>query len=610
MCFMLQGGFAALIIYKYTSNRIYSIIGSIFASTSIIMTFRMFGHTALAGHFIILVTIYIYIMEKEIDSKVKKIVLWSLVCSCAMLIHPYFICMVGVILLGNSIRTLISNKKDWMFSIIRFIIPTIITTVFFYIVGGFQNIAGGKIEGGMLGEASLNLNGFFNPFDKSSIFSGFNSAPISFAMEGLNYLGVGIICLLPFIVIVIVKYLKSKDNKNKKETVIPIVIMVMILFVLSISPKVYFGSTLIFNYTVPDTIYSIWNIFQSTGRLIWPVYYATSFACIISLYKVIKKNKFSLLILTMLLLLQMFEYKDYFYNLYTDFRSEYNSESSVELKNTLWDDIFDKCGNVMFIYPYEINKTLPFMIKGTTEDLNLNAAYLARCPMNNLLDYTSSKYDSLIHGEVDNDTAYVFITNGIERQAIESLPLDSYDLSYIDNYLVLTAKGVIDSNEYKEEISKSKTSISEYCEDLNLKSNEVLYTYSTLGGMCYFNDEIIGCFRKIGLFKTNKVDYVWDKCYISCISNDGLRFENIDSNPLEIEFDEFEIKTCTGESANNGTYDWFNAGLIKNGSTIWRTNSTIVCIIYNEETKMIQSITWFNSDQEYAGYTMNFENVN
>lgn len=230
-CFSLQGGFAGLILKKYIDNNIYCIFGSVFGSLSSIMITRLFGHSALAGQFIILMAIYLYIIEEDFSKEVYRILSWNALCVLCIFIHPYFIGMIGIMLLGSCIRKSFYSIKNIGYSIFTFFSSVFITLIVFYIIGGFQNLSGGNLDGGQLGQASMNLNGFINSMGVAGFFNKLSYGDILFPAEGYNYLGIGIISLLPFVVIYIIKYLINKENKNKAKVVVPVVIMFLLFLI-------------------------------------------------------------------------------------------------------------------------------------------------------------------------------------------------------------------------------------------------------------------------------------------------------------------------------------------------------------------------------------------
>jgi hypothetical protein len=111
MSFALQGGIASLIFRKYTDKYLIFGVSSLFLIFSPIMIDRMYGHTALAGHWILLLAIAVWVYRDRIQKhKTFEIVIWSFICSLSVLIHPYFTVMVFVLLAGYLLQDYLKYK--------------------------------------------------------------------------------------------------------------------------------------------------------------------------------------------------------------------------------------------------------------------------------------------------------------------------------------------------------------------------------------------------------------------------------------------------------------------------------------------------------------------
>lgn len=105
--FIMQGGIAALIAGKYTKNycAIGSVSGILVLSSTVLQ--RMFGHTALAGQWIILLGIYVWICNIENDR--KRIWIWNALLVLAVYVHMYFVPMILSMAFFDSLRKKITG---------------------------------------------------------------------------------------------------------------------------------------------------------------------------------------------------------------------------------------------------------------------------------------------------------------------------------------------------------------------------------------------------------------------------------------------------------------------------------------------------------------------
>ncbi len=282
LCFILQGLFSALLLQKYlchkdgTVNRIQVVIGSMFFVLAPIMLRRMFWHTSLAAHWMILLALLFYVYHDEWFAKLWKCaVCWGLMGILCASVHLYFIPMCGVILLGFLARDFLQNKKTGrlVVSLLSYMISAFLGI---WILGGFSSDMLDGAPG--LGYYSFNLNGFMNPQEWSAFFSDLNHYADG-QYEGFAYLGVGILILLAvevcgymydFIMTVVNGKIQRKPWLAKH--IITVVIFTLTVL-MSASHELSFGKCLIFKVPLPAKIESLWAIFRASGRLIWPAVY-------------------------------------------------------------------------------------------------------------------------------------------------------------------------------------------------------------------------------------------------------------------------------------------------------------------------------------------------
>lgn len=274
LCFILQGYWAAKILREYSVGRMQTIIGSIFFILSPIVIEKMFRHTALGGHWIILVSIYLFVRHKKIyNDGWRDAVWWGGIGVLLVAIHLYYLPMCGAFLCGYILCSVLKERRIR----IRFLLPGVAFAagVFAtaYILGGFSSQADTEAEG--LGEYSFNLNGFFNSKGYSRILESLPTYQDG-QYEGFAYLGLGMFVLL-FLggVYMAICIVRRSIDKSKDFKIYGIVYLLMTagLILFAASPEVSFNDKLIFQYPHSSTLYHYWSIFRSSGRVIWPVCY-------------------------------------------------------------------------------------------------------------------------------------------------------------------------------------------------------------------------------------------------------------------------------------------------------------------------------------------------
>lgn len=271
ICILLQGYWSFKIFEERLDSPLKSFLGSLFFITTPLLLSWRFIHGGLSAHFLILwsFSYYFPIKEGRIDLPLKNI---TFILFLSSLIQPYFLPMIyGIFFVFIWLKRNQINKIKLLFSIT---FPIMISIFGLYLAGHFKATSAQDPWG--FGYYNTDLLSFINPMETSLFIPGF---PMRDGQhEGFAYLGLGIIVLILY-------YLKlfSKDQiKNGIRENKEISILLIAFFIYS------FGSTfsiLGWKFLSISKLYwiigPIKNIFRSSGRFIWPVYYSLIFSILL-----------------------------------------------------------------------------------------------------------------------------------------------------------------------------------------------------------------------------------------------------------------------------------------------------------------------------------------
>ncbi|MEE3342916.1 MAG: DUF6311 domain-containing protein [Bacilli bacterium] len=373
-CYILQALTSSKIIKKYTDSKLLTILISILFIYSPIMIFRMFYHTSLCSHWLILISLSTLFLYEEYEKNKKIYITWMIISFLCSTIHIYLLAMCGIILIGYILLDILNTKKITK-SIKLLITYLVIATITTYIFGGFHNIS--KIDNEGLGYFSFNLNGFLNPLDWSSYTK--TLPMIEGQYEGFAYLGLGLLILIAIsVVLLIITLIKDRNKLIKyKNLSISLLFISIICIIFALSPKAYYGDKLLYNLKLPNFINDIWGIFRSTGRFIWPVVYIITICSLIIIIKRLSFKK-AVIILIICLYIQITEIGETLSNTY-DYYTFLNSKEKPQEVEVKYD--LDK-------YPY---------IKQLAKNKDTKILYLASKDFNTLDIYVYSDW-ALNHG--------------------------------------------------------------------------------------------------------------------------------------------------------------------------------------------------------------------
>lgn len=179
LCYLLMGGLSAILLNKIWRQAVGSnsnwrplfvAAGSLIFVASPVMMARSFYHPALAGQWIILLGLLLIIDSTKLRQWQFNLV-WTIVLVVAILIHPYFLPMMGALLLLAIIRrwprVTGTTAQRWLKTIISAIAPAVAALAIFAALGGFSLGSGSEVHD--LEDKGFNLLSFVNPAGYSNI---------------------------------------------------------------------------------------------------------------------------------------------------------------------------------------------------------------------------------------------------------------------------------------------------------------------------------------------------------------------------------------------------------------------------------------------------------
>ena len=406
---VLQGGFAGLIIKKLTGNTTIGVIGSLFFTMSSFMMWRMFAHTSLAAHFIILAAFYVCITKDKDRRIVINTLAWGGLLSLAASIHAYFVVMVFIIMTFYFFDDICEYKKIKK-TIIEFSLSMAMLVITMYLIGFFYS--GGQRATGGLGYFSGNINSIVNPGRMSRFL---RALPLSTSgqYEGNAYIGYGMIIFIFITLFTVVDNFKLYSSKLSEKKiarrVILCVAMFIVFYILTLSPVVSFNDRTLFTYSVPTLVSDIWSIFRASGRFIWPNVYIVMIAVICITAKKFGKTA-SILMLVVLVFVQYQDMSDYFERKGSRFREESVWETNLE--SEMWSVIASDFDHLF--YTDGIINMYPVLRFAAQNQMTVNDTEIARKDYDLIGSLISETWSNLHDGITEDNKVYFFQTMPVQ----------------------------------------------------------------------------------------------------------------------------------------------------------------------------------------------------
>lgn len=432
LCIILQMAFSARILKHSTENKVLIILTSILFAYVPVAINRMYGHTALAGQWVLLYGLEPLFADDKYKHSSKIYSVVGLMGILSALVHIYFVLMNGIILVAICIKDIIENKRIKR-SIILFFIYLLITGLCIAVLGGFSS--GVDAAAGGLGIYSMNLNALFNPQGWSSVFV---SSPLygNGQYEGLAYLGAGVILVLTIAVLILLSQENIKQVLAKKVGfLIAISIMCGLSLTIALSPIVTLGEEIILEYSFPEFMMKIWATFQATGRLSWILVYAIMLSSCTVVLKSLKKRA-AICLLAAGIILQVYDIHDVLEQRHNHF-DQIVHYSSLEESSEFWKQLGndENIKHLVITIPYisyeklddiylftdwvlDYDKTINqfYFARQITEGVKQNINYsLSNCPTDTIfLFFDENKLDCLKYNlNVYKIGNYIIGYNGI-----------------------------------------------------------------------------------------------------------------------------------------------------------------------------------------------------
>ncbi len=291
-CYILMGGIGALLVdavWRRTrlaestklSWRWLAIgAGASFFVLSPIVLARSFYHPALAGQWIILLGILLVAEASEFKSAGHLTAIWAAVLTGAILVHPYFLPMMGVLMVLSVVRLIDRQgwcgRCRWRALAIMTIVPAAVAVGIFYLVGGFSLGTGAEVYD--LADKGFNLLSFANPLGYS-ILPAFPNRSTS--GETMMWLGLGTWLML-FLAAWLWRgnyraaWLRLRRYWRRHRWMCRVGLTVsMLLLIFAVGVRIDVGPATLVQYSVPKPIYELWSAFRASAREAWVFCYAT-----------------------------------------------------------------------------------------------------------------------------------------------------------------------------------------------------------------------------------------------------------------------------------------------------------------------------------------------
>ncbi len=415
--FALTGGTAALLIYRISGNTAASLLSVPFFAESFIMIQRMFYHTSLTAHYLIIIPLLFYLYDCSSWSIKKKCCIWGSYFFIAVMIHPYLWAMGGFIAVFSFIEEII-RKKTIIPAVVTGLFSGLVTFTGLYITGAFY----GNVDASYsLGGYEANLNTFINSMGMSRFLP---ELPLQNPnqYEGFAYLGLGGLLLIIIAVFVLIK-----ENWILKEAgwEFHIFFLCPVFLIFSVIPEITFNTMLLLKLRIPLWLSNIIGIFRSNGRFIWPAVILILSAAICLIY-MSKKKIMPAVVLVICLCLQLLDLSQIISAKHDKFTSP-GKDWDQDLDNPALSEHMDRYDHIVLVTDdsWIIERVAFFAME---HDITVNRFYFARDIDDEIEDVINDYHEQCKTPEAPDNVIFVFDKETLEQWKKDT-DLHFYDLT-------------------------------------------------------------------------------------------------------------------------------------------------------------------------------------
>lgn len=437
-CFVLQAYFGFSLCRRLFPGRPgFIVLGGAFFLLSPPLTWLVFGHYPHLSHWLIVAGFDSYFRDSTGLRPVHWLARFWALLAVAGGINPYLAAMCFLIALAGVGRLLLERKCSLG-------IATCLAGLTLVL------LAGSLLTFGYLGapdpstywapgygEFSLNLLAPINPMVFGSIVLPALPVTSNGQFEGYNYLGAGIIALLVLGLARDPRVLLRLFDRN----LVPLVTLALVFTAAAVSSTISFGSQVLVQVELPDTVAALAHGLRASGRLFWPVHYLL-IAGAISLTFWQWKPRYRTMILTAALAVQLADLTQ----LRQSVRAVGDQTVPDPLRSSAWKELGRTHENLMVVPAYQCGPELApggkptyriFGMLAAAQRMRTNSYYAARYTKREIQVHCVEVPAAVLKGNLDTRSAYV-VSDAV-RTVLELSPTTtSHRCETIDGFNLCT----------------------------------------------------------------------------------------------------------------------------------------------------------------------------
>ncbi len=424
-CFVLQAWFGWKLAGRITDRPGIRALASGLFAFSPPMIWRLKGHMNLAAHFLVLAALYLVLERKPRWRRTA----WGVLLVVAAWVHSYLLAMVGILWVADLAGRTINRSLPPGKALCEWVLLTAIVSAACWQAGYFS-VGPGTITGGF-GFYRFNLLSLFDSSGWSYVLHDIPEAGGDY--EGFNFLGLGVLLLLAACLPALIGGRTGILDRIRRFPMLAAALAGLTLFALSY--KIGVGPYE-FHCGLPDSWVYPANVFRSSGRMFWPVFYAIVLGVVFVTVRC-HPPRTAAVLLVAALLIQVADTSAAWTGIRRNLMPAPATAWATPLEDSFWEAAALRYRKVRWIPPQNFSPHwLALSTYAAKHRMGTDAVYLARVGSRKLAAAQAAALRAVETGRYASDTFYV-LDDGVTLGAAINLDAGADVLAHVDGFNVL-----------------------------------------------------------------------------------------------------------------------------------------------------------------------------
>jgi hypothetical protein len=427
LCFLLQAWLAWKLTGLVTASVVLRSLACILFLFAPPMLWRLAGHWALAAHFLLLATLYL-VLCPALDWPRRYA--WALLVAVVALVHAYLLAMVGLCWLadlGDRLR----RRELHIDAAAKEALTVIVLLLLVCWQAGYFGIEGGLAHGSFYGYFRANLLTLLDSSGWSYLLRDLPEGRGDY--EGFNYLGLGVIVLGLTALPLLAQQVTAGRQLLQRHLLLSWALLLLAGFAITHKPAFGWWSITL---PMPDLLLHLAEIFRSSGRMLWPLFYVLLLMLIATVIKSVG-HRTAVCLLTLAVVLQLLDTHAGWRTRRESLMVPRAATMVPAPQDQFWEQAAARYAKVRVLPPGNKGPLWKQVASfAGTHGLATDAVYLARIDNAGYATASALADEVLATGRYADDTLYILDEN-LRQQAELSLDPERDMMTTVDGVLVV-----------------------------------------------------------------------------------------------------------------------------------------------------------------------------